>query len=97
MEREPEVEMSFSVSADALRFECKPEVDVVAWADSPAVAETESERGNLPEEVEAGVTYRDVAARWLAAAALGEPDWPEAVSSDVRARRLPRNAPPQEL
>jgi hypothetical protein len=97
MEREPDVEMKFSVRAEELRFECKPEVDVVAFADSPATAESQSERENLPEQVEAGVTYRDVAVRWRAAISLGEPDWDEAVSGKRRTRRLSRAAPPQEL
>jgi len=97
MDREPDVEMSFSVRAEELRFECKPEVDVVAFADSPATAELQSERDNLPDEVEPGVTYRDVAVRWRAAAWLGEPNWEEAVDSELRTRRLSRGAPPQEL
>jgi hypothetical protein len=97
MAREPDVEMRFAVRAKELRFECKPEVDVVAFADSPATAESQSERENLPDEVEAGVTYRDIAVRWRAAASLGEPDWEEAVSDKLRTRRLSRGAPRQGL
>ena len=97
MEREPDVEMRFSVRAKELRFECKPDVDVVAFADSPAIVESESERENMPDALEAGVTYRDVAVRWRAAAYLGEPDWDEAISDELRTRRLRRGAPPQEL
>ena len=97
MKREPDVEMKFSVRAKELRFEGKPEVDVVAFADAPATAESESERDNLPDEVEPGVTYRDIAVRWRAAAHLGEPDWEEALSDELRTRRLSRGAPPQEL
>lgn len=97
MEREPDVEMKFSVRAKELRFECKPDVDVVGFADSPAIVESESERENLPGDLEAGVTYRDVAVRWRAAAYLGEPDWDEAISDELRTRRLRRGAPPQEL
>lgn len=97
MQREPDVEMRFSVRAEELRFECKPEVDVGVHADSPARAECQSERDNLPDEVEPGVTYRDVEVRWRAAAWLGEPDWVEAVSDERRTRRLSRDAPRQEL
>ncbi len=97
MEREPDVEMKFSVRAKELRFECKPDVDVVASADAPATVESQSERENLPAELEPGVTYRDIAVRWRAAARLGEPDWEEALSDEVRTRRLSRGAPPQEL
>ena len=97
MKPEPDVEMKFSVRAKELRFECKPEVDVVAFADAPATAELQSERENLPDEVEPGVTYRDIAVRWRAAARLGEPDWEEALSDELRTRRLSPGTPPQEL
>jgi hypothetical protein len=97
MEREPEIEMRFAVRAEELRFECKPEVDVVAFADSPATAESQSERENLPDELEPGVTYRDVAVRWRAAAWLGDPDWDEALNGELRTRRLSRGDPPTEL
>jgi hypothetical protein len=97
VEREPDVEMRFSVRAKELRFESKPDVDVVAFADAPATAESQSERENLPDELEPGVTYRDIAVRWRAAARMGEPDWEEALSDEVRTRRLSRGAPPQDL
>ena len=73
MEREPDVEMAAAFRADELRFECKPEVTVGAYADSPASAEAVSERENLPDEVEPGVTYRNVAVRWRLAARLDDP------------------------
>jgi hypothetical protein len=92
MEREPDVEMRVSVRAKEVRFDYKPEVEVVAHANSPATAESHSERENLPDELEAGVTYRDVAVRRRLAALLDNPDWDEAVSGDRRTRRLPGNA-----
>lgn len=74
-DREPDVEMAASVRAKELRFECKPEVRVRAYADAPASAEHVTERDNLPDEVEPGVTYRDVAVRWRLAARLeGSPE-----------------------
>jgi len=96
MDREPDVEMSFSVRAEELRFDRKPYVDVVAFADSPAAAELQSERENLPDEIEPGTTYRNVAVRWRAAAWLGDPDWDEAVNDALNRRRLTRNSA-QEL
>jgi hypothetical protein len=72
--REPDVEMAAALRADEVHFECKPDVDVAAYADSPASAESVSERKNLPDELEAGVTYRDVAIRWRLAAWLRDPD-----------------------
>jgi hypothetical protein len=72
-DREPDVEMSAAVRAKELRFECKPEVEIGAHADSPASAESVSERENLPEELEPGVTYRDIAVRWRLSARLEDP------------------------
>jgi hypothetical protein len=74
MEREPDVEIAAAARADEVRFECKPEVRVSAWANAPATAESTSERENLPEEVESGVTYRNVSVRWHLAARLDDPD-----------------------
>jgi hypothetical protein len=72
--REPDVEIAAAVRADEVRFECKPEIELVAYADSPASAESVSERENLPDELEPGVTYRDFAVRWRVAARLKDPD-----------------------
>jgi hypothetical protein len=74
MEREPDVEMAASVRAEEVRFECEPEVRIRAYSDSPATAEHVSERENLPDEVEPGVTYRDVTVRWRLAARLEDPE-----------------------
>jgi hypothetical protein len=74
MEREPDVEIAAAFRADELRFECKPEVRVGAYSDSPASAESVSERENLPDEVEPGVTYRNVALRWRLSARLDDPE-----------------------
>ena len=97
MEREPDVEMHFSVRAAEVRFECTPEVDVVAFADSPAILESQSERENLPDEVEPGVTYRDVVVRWRTAVWLGVPTWEQALNGERRTRRLSGGVPPQEF
>jgi hypothetical protein len=70
MPREPDLEIDVAVRAQELRFACKPEVRVVAYADWPATATSVSERENLPEELETGVTYRDFAVRWRATATL---------------------------
>jgi hypothetical protein len=72
-DREPDVEIAASVRAKELRFECKPEVRIGAYADAPASAEHVAERENLPDEVQPGVTYRDVAVRWRLAARLKDP------------------------
>lgn len=90
-EREPDVEMQLLVRASEVRLECEPKVEIEVHADSPATAECDSSRENLPDQLTPGVTYRDIAVRWWAAARLGEPDWDEAVTGARRARRLPRN------
>jgi hypothetical protein len=76
MEREPDIEIAAALRADELRFEYKPRVPVVARSDSPASAESVSERENLPDVLEPGVTYRDFAVRWHVAARLGDPERP---------------------
>lgn len=74
MEREPDVEIAAAARADEVRFECKPEVRVRAYSNVPASAESVSERDNLPDAVEPGVTYRDVSVRWRASLRLDDPD-----------------------
>jgi hypothetical protein len=74
MEREPDVEIAASVRAAEVRFECRPEVRVVPYADAPATVERISERDGLADEVEPGVTYRDVAVRWRMAVRLRDAD-----------------------
>ena len=72
---EPDLEMRAAVKAKELRFEVKPDVEVRAYGDSPYTAESSSERENLPDgELEPGVTYRDLAVRWRAAARLRDPE-----------------------
>ena len=73
MEREPDLEIAAAVRADEVRFECKPEVHITAYSDSPATATLSSERENLPDELEPGVTYRNFAVRWGLSARLTDP------------------------
>ena len=88
----PDVEIGAAASAKRLRFKRKPRVDVDTHAESeidPELARameriegeggSHTERENLPDEVEPGVTYRDVRVRWRAAAEL----------KDAEARREP--------
>jgi hypothetical protein len=74
-----DVEIGASVKAKRLRFREKPktQVELHGKLEEPkghGELETTSgsERQNLPDEVEPGVTYRDVRVRWRAAARLGE-------------------------
>jgi len=74
MDREPDLEIAVSARADEVRFECKPQVRVRAYSNVPATAESISERDNLPDEVQSGVTYRDISVRWRASVRLDDPD-----------------------
>ena len=80
---EPDVEIGAAARAKSLRFKRRPRTEVEVHgeahiderlADEIDRAEIEtasgSERHNLPDEVEPGVTYRDVQIRWRAAARI---------------------------
>jgi hypothetical protein len=74
-----DVEISASVEAKRLRFRQKPKTHVELHGElhepeGEGELETASgsERQNLPDEVEPGITYRDVRVRWRAAARLKE-------------------------
>jgi len=77
---DPDIEIGASVRAKRLRFRRRPKADVdlhgeVREPDAHSDLQTTSgsERENLPEEVEPGVTYRDVRVRWRAAGRLEDP------------------------
>ncbi len=74
-----DVEIGASVRAKRVRFREKPKAEVelhgeVREPEGRGELQTSSgsERQNLPDEVEPGVTYRDVRVRWRAAARLDE-------------------------
>jgi hypothetical protein len=77
MDTEPDLEIAARVKARELRFACRPRARAVAYSDSPARAEMQSERENMPDTVDPGVVYRDIAVRWRATVTLQpEPDAP---------------------
>jgi hypothetical protein len=78
-ERPPDIEIGARASAKRLRFRRKPETNVEFEGKTRVRSEDRiedveldtdsgSERRNLPEEVEPGVTYRDVEIGWAARA-----------------------------
>ena len=82
---EPDVEIGAAASAKRLRFKRKPRVEVNTHAYrelDPRLARemkkiegegySDTERENLPDEVEEGVEYRDVTIRWRAGARVSE-------------------------
>lgn len=76
----PDVEIGASVHADRLRFREQPRTEVEVHGevaepdrrDDDIETTSGSERENLPDEVEPGVTYRDVSVRWRAAGWIDE-------------------------
>lgn len=79
----PAIDIQAEVKAKAVRFNEAPEADAefsgeVADRTSEEQPEIEAgsttERENIPEEVEPGVTYRDVRIRWHAAAKITDPN-----------------------
>ena len=78
----PDVEIGAAARARRLRFRRKPRVEVETKAhvevnpeladelDIDAEGGSRAERENLPDEVEPGVTYRNVRVGWRAGAAL---------------------------
>jgi hypothetical protein len=68
--RRPDVEMSAVVKAKRLRFARTTDVDVEFSGDSDGEQSSGSEGENLPDDVEPGVTYRDVRVWWRAATSV---------------------------
>jgi hypothetical protein len=61
------------VRAKRLRFKRKPQTKVEFHGEPEPESDSHAERENLPDEVEPGVTYRDVRVRWRAGAKLRSP------------------------
>jgi hypothetical protein len=72
-EREPDLEIAARVRAKELRFTHVPEVELGAHSNTPATVEHVSNRRNLPDQVEANKTYRDVEVHWRLAVRLDDP------------------------
>jgi hypothetical protein len=64
----PDIEIGASARAKRVRFDSVPETDVSFDGEG----NSETERDNLPDEVEPGVEYRNVQVRWRAYARLEE-------------------------
>jgi hypothetical protein len=70
---EPDIEIGASAHAKKLRFKQKPRTHI-EYHGRPRIEHWDGDtRENLPDEVEPGVTYRDVHIRWGAAARLKMP------------------------
>jgi hypothetical protein len=67
---QPDIEIGAFVKAKRLRFRKRPETEIRFRGEPDIDHVSGSERENLPETVEPGVTYRDVRVGWRAAARL---------------------------
>jgi hypothetical protein len=76
-EERPDVEISTSVKARELRFDVVPDTKVWFEGEPEIASSSRTERENLPEEVEPGVTYRNVKVRWRAVARIVHPTDPD--------------------
>jgi hypothetical protein len=72
----PDVEVFTSARARELRFGIVPEVRVWFEGEPDVRSSSRTERKGLPDEVEPGVTYRDVEVRWRAGARIVHPTDP---------------------
>jgi len=92
MSRRPDIEIGGWVRADEARFDREPDGHVEYMGDYEA--ETTDERENLPDEVEAGVTYRDVRVCWHTRVNVAEPAPPAPRSDAGRTSRGRRGRQP---
>jgi len=69
----PDVDVSTSVRAKELRFKTVPETRVWFEGEPGERSRLDVERENLPEEVEPGVTYRNVRVSWRARSRIVHP------------------------
>lgn len=72
--RRPDLDFFTSVKAKEVKFDRVPEKRKVGYYGDPGHdTDAEIERGNIPEEPEAGVTYRDVKVNWSVAQRIVHP------------------------
>lgn len=69
----PDVDVFTSVRAEQLRFGIVPETRVWFEGEPGYRSSSQTERENLPDEVEPEVTYRDVKVSWRARARIVHP------------------------
>ena len=89
-----EIEAGATVKAKKLRFERVPETEVRFPGSDEERSGSHTERENLPDEVEPGVTYRDVKVRWESGAAFRAevaPEVAEALAEDEDEERTAKD------
>lgn len=78
----PDVDVFTSFRAKRLRFGAVPETRVWFEGEPGERSSLESERENLPDEVEPEVTYRNVAVRWRARSRVVHPADPDVETAE---------------
>ena len=86
-DKEPlaDVEIGAVAKMKAIRFDEVPETEVSFPGSDERRSGSHTERQNLPDEIEPGVTYRDAKIRWRAEAAVRtevSPELAEALDDD---------------
>jgi hypothetical protein len=76
----PDIDISTRVRAKELRFGTVPRVKVWFEGEPGHESSSQTERENLPDEVEPDVTYRDIEVRWRARSRIVHPTDPDQVS-----------------
>jgi hypothetical protein len=71
-----DVELFTGLRAKSLRFASVPEPRVSFDGEPGERSSSKSERENLPEQVEPGVTYLDIGVRWQARSRIDHPGDP---------------------
>jgi len=66
----PDIKLTATVKARELRFDEVPGTEVRFWGHPDRNSVSETERENLPENVQQGVTYRDAVVRLRIASEL---------------------------
>jgi hypothetical protein len=91
-----DIDVFTSVRAKRLRFEKVPETRVWFEGEPAESSSSETERVNLPEEVEPGVEYRDVEVRWRARSSIVHPTDADAPPHDAEPTDRRSQRPDQE-
>ena len=85
-----EIEVGAVAKAKSIRFDKVPETeDHISRVPHRERSGSHTERENLPDEVEPGVTYHDVTVRWRAGAAV-RAEVVEEVADELRKERKER-------
>ena len=84
-----EIEVGAVAKAKSIRFDKVPETKITFPGSDQDRSGSHTERENLPDELEAGVTYQDVTVRWRAGAAV-RAEVAEEVADELRKERKER-------